>query len=109
MQLLFYNLCFFNLNEVFTVNKQDLINYVAKEAKLTKASAAKSVDSILKAIKQALKKGDEVRLIGFGSWGTRQVSARIVRNPRDGSPVKVPARKRVKFNAGIDLRKAANS
>lgn len=91
------------------MNKQDLINYVAKEAKLTKSSAAKSVDSILKAIKSALKKGDEVRLIGFGTFKTSQVSARVVRNPRDGSPVKVPARKRVKFNAGVDLRKAANS
>ena len=91
------------------MNKQDLINYVAKEAKLTKTSAAKSVDSVLKAIKSSVKKGEEVRLIGFGTFKISQVSARVVRNPRDGTPVKVPARKRVKFNAGVDLRKAANS
>jgi DNA-binding protein HU-beta len=97
------------INRGIKVNKQDLINYVANESKLTKVNAAKSVDSVLKAIKSALRKGDEVRLIGFGTFKTRHVNAREVRNPRDGTPVKVPARKRVKFNAGLDLKKAANS
>ena len=91
------------------MNKQDLINYVAKESKLTKTAAAKAVDAVLKAIKSSLKKSEEVRLTGFGTFKTSQVGARVVRNPRDGTPVKVPARKRVKFNAGVDLRKAANS
>lgn len=91
------------------MNKQDLINSVAKATGLSKAASAKTVDAFCDSIKKALKKGDEVRLIGFGTFKRRHVPAKTVRNPRDGSPVKVPASNRVKFSAGKDLKAAANS
>lgn len=91
------------------MNKQELINAVAKNAKQTKAAAAQSVEAFLKSVKDALRKGDEVRLIGFGTFKKTRVAARTVRNPRNGQPVKVAATNRVKFSAGKDLKKAANS
>ncbi len=91
------------------MNKQELINAVAKQAKLTKAAAAQAVDAFLKAVKDSLRKGEEVRLIGFGTFKKTKVAGRTVRNPRNGQPVKVPPTNRVKFSAGKDLKKAANS
>lgn len=91
------------------MNKQELINAVAKNAKQTKAAAAQAVEAFLKSVKDALRKGDEVRLIGFGTFKKTRVAARTVRNPRNGQPVKVPSTNRVKFSAGKDLKKAANS
>lgn len=91
------------------MNKQELINAVAKHSKQTKAAAALSVDAFLKAVKDCLSQGEEVRLIGFGTFKKTRVAARTVRNPRNGNPVKVPATNRVKFSAGKDLKKAANS
>lgn len=91
------------------MNKQDLINAVAKSANLTKAAAAKAVDAFCDAVKDAIRKGKEVRIIGFGTFKTRKAKAKTVRNPRDGSPVKVPASTRVKFSPGKDLKDAANA
>ncbi|MFI4984288.1 MAG: HU family DNA-binding protein [Rickettsiales bacterium] len=91
------------------MNKQDIINSVAKSAGLTKADAQRAVDAFCETVKKAMKKGEEVRLIGFGTFKTRNVPAKTVRNPRDGSPVKVKACTRVKFSAGKDLKDAANS
>lgn len=91
------------------MNKQELINAVAKHSKQTKAAAAQAVDAFLKAVKDCLRKGEEVRLIGFGTFKKTRVAGRTVRNPRNGQPVKVPATNRVKFSAGKDLKKAANS
>lgn len=91
------------------MNKQELVSAVAKHSKQTKAASAAAVEAVLKSIKDALRKGEEVRLIGFGTFSKRKVSARTVRNPRNGQPVKVPATNRVKFTAGKDLKKAANS
>jgi DNA-binding protein HU-beta len=91
------------------VNKQDLVNSVAKATGVTKAAANQAVNAIFGSIKDALKKRKEVRIIGFGSFKTRKVAAKTVRNPRDGSPVKVPACNRVKFSAGKELKQAANS
>ncbi|MCE2993544.1 MAG: HU family DNA-binding protein [Alphaproteobacteria bacterium] len=91
------------------MNKQELINAVAKHSKQTKAASAQAVDAFLKAVKDCLRKGEEVRLIGFGTFKKTRVAGRTVRNPRNGEPVKVPATNRVKFSAGKDLKKAANS
>ena len=91
------------------MNKQELITNIAKHAKLTKASATSAVDAFLKSIKDALKKGEEVRLIGFGTFKKTKVAGRTVRNPRNGQPVKVPETNRVRFSAGKDLKKSANS
>ncbi len=91
------------------MNKQDIINSVAKSAKTTKAAATESVNAVFSSIKDALRKRKQVRIIGFGSFKTRHVPAKTVRSPRDGSQVKVPACNRVKFSAGKDLKEAANS
>ncbi len=91
------------------MNKQDIINEVAKASNISKTSAAKAVDAVFSSIKKALKRGDEFRMIGFGTFKVRKVPAKTVRNPRDGSPVNVPASKRVKFTAGKELKEAANS
>ena len=91
------------------MNKQDLVNSVAKAAGVSKASSNDAVNAVFNSIKQAVKKGNVVRIIGFGTFSTRKVPARTVRNPRNGSPVKVPACNRVKFSAGKELKDAANS
>lgn len=91
------------------MNKQDLINSVAEAAGITKAAAAKAVEAFCASIKDAMRTGQSVRLIGFGSFTPRKVAAKTVRNPRDGSPVKVPACTRVKFTAGKELKDAANA
>jgi len=90
------------------VNKQDIINAVAKATGQTKAGAAESVDAFCTTIKQALGKGEEVRLIGFGTFKTRAVPAKTVRNPRNGEQIKVSARTAVRFRPGKDLKDAAN-
>jgi DNA-binding protein HU-beta len=91
------------------VNKQDIINSVAKSSNTSKAAATGAVNAVFSAIKEALRKKKEVRIIGFGSFKTRHVAAKTVRSPRDGSQVRVPACNRVKFSAGKDLKEAANS
>ncbi len=91
------------------MNKQEIISAVAKQAKMTKAAAAQAVDAFLKAVKDALRKGEDVRLIKFGSFKRSRVAARVVRNPKNGEPVNVPSTNRVKFSAGKELKKAANS
>jgi DNA-binding protein HU-beta len=90
------------------VNKQDIINAVAKATGQTKAAAADSVDAFCNTIKQAVSKGNEVRLIGFGTFTTKKVPAKTVRNPRNGQQIKVAARTAVRFRPGKDLKDAAN-
>lgn len=86
-----------------------MINKVASAMEVSKAQAAKAIDAVFDAIKDGLGDGKEVRIIGFGTFKVRRVQAKTVRNPRDGSPVKVPASNRVKFSAGKELKEAANS
>lgn len=91
------------------MNKQDIINSVAKSQKLSKAIATATVNAVFDAIKDALRQKKEVKVIGFGTFKTRHSQPKTVLSPRDGSPVKVPACNRVKFTAGKDLKQAANS
>lgn len=91
------------------MNKQELIKEVAQLAGFTQVDAAKAVSAVIKAVSDALAQGDEVRLIGFGTFKRHKVASRTVRNPRNGQPVQVPAMHRVKFAPGLELRKAANS
>jgi DNA-binding protein HU-beta len=79
---------------------------MAKEAKVTKAAAAKALDSFVDGVKKALKKGDRVALIGFGTFSVTQRKARKGRNPQTGAEIKIPARKAPKFSAGSALKKA---
>jgi DNA-binding protein HU-beta len=88
------------------MTKTDLIDKMAKEAKVTKAAAGKALDSIIDGVKKALKKGDKVTLIGFGTFSVTQRKARKGRNPQTGKEIKIPARKAPKFSAGAALKKA---
>jgi DNA-binding protein HU-beta len=85
------------------MNKAQLIDAIAAEAGLTKADAKKALDAFIKATTQALKKGDRVALVGFGSFSVSKRSARTGRNPQTGREIKIAAKKVVKFKHGSDL------
>lgn len=91
------------------MNKQDLISHVAEQADISKSKAALAVDSVVEAIKGSLKKGDDVRLVGFGTFTVAQRAATTGRNPRTGEPIKIPASKQPKFKAGKELKESVNS
>jgi len=90
------------------VNKNDLVSKVAESADISKQKAASAVDAVIDAIKGSLKKGDDVRLVGFGTFSVSQRAATTGRNPRTGEPIKIPASKQPKFKAGKDLKEAVN-
>ena len=88
------------------MNKNDLVNAVAANSGLTKADAAKAVDSVFDAIAGALKGGDEVRLVGFGTFAVAERAASEGRNPRTGEKIAIAASKQPKFKAGKGLKDA---
>ena len=90
------------------MNKQDLIAAVADGAGLTKADASKAVEAVFDSITGALKKGDEVRLVGFGSFSVTKRKASTGRNPRTGAPMQIAASSQPKFKAGKGLKDAVN-
>jgi DNA-binding protein HU-beta len=85
------------------MNKAQLIDAIANDAKLTKADAKKALDAFVKATTVALKKSDRVALVGFGSFSVVKRNARTGRNPQTGKEIKISAKKVVKFKAGSDL------
>lgn len=91
------------------MNKNDLVAEVAKNTGLSKTDAAKAVDAFLGAVAGALKKGDEVRLVGFGTFNVAERAATEGRNPRTGETIKIPASKQPKFKAGKGLKDAVNA
>jgi len=88
------------------MNKADLINHVAAEAGLTKAAAGDAVEAVLGGITGALKGGDSVSLVGFGTFAVTARAARTARNPRTGATISVPASNAPKFKAGKALKDA---
>lgn len=90
------------------MNKNELISKVSESAGFTKADAAKAVDAIFDTIKAQLKKGQEVRLVNFGTFLVTKRAATEGRNPRTGKPIKIPASKQPKFRAGKVLKEAVN-
>lgn len=90
------------------MNKLDLIAEVAKNTGLTKTDATKATDALLDAVTVALKKGDEVRLVGFGTFNVASREATTGRNPRTGEEIKIAASKQPKFKAGKVLKDALN-
>jgi len=90
------------------VNKSELIDQIAKNADLSKAAAGRALDATVAAVKQALKKGDMVTLVGFGSFYVGKRTARSGRNPRTGATIKIKAAKVPKFRAGKALKDAVN-
>ncbi len=90
------------------MNKNDLIAAVAASAGLSKSDATKAVDGVFESISDSLKKGQEVRLVGFGTFTVARRAATEGRNPRTGEKIKIPASKRPKFTAGKGLKDAVN-
>ncbi len=90
------------------MNKTDLIDVVAESADLPKASASRAVDAMVNAITKALKKNDEVTLVGFGTFSVRKRAARAGRNPRTGETIKIAASKVPAFKPGKGLKDAVN-
>ena len=90
------------------MNKNELIAEVANGTGLSKSQAGEAVEATLDSITKALKKGDEVRLIGFGTFSVSKRAASEGRDPRTGQPMKIPASKNARFKAGKALKDAVN-
>lgn len=88
------------------MNKSELIEAIAQEADISKAAAAKALDGMMGAVTGALKKGDTVTLVGFGTFYVGERAARNGRNPKTGEPLKIKAAKTPKFRAGKALKDA---
>ena len=90
------------------MNKADLIERIAVHANINKGQASRAVESIVRCVSNALKRGDRVTLSGFGVFSVYQRKARNGRNPQTGSVIKIKARRVAKFSPGIELKKAVS-
>ena len=90
------------------MKKIELVEAVATNAGLTKADATRAIDATFDAITDALKKGDKLTLIGFGTFGVSRREGRTGRNPQTGATVEIPARNVASFKAGTQLKKSVN-
>ena len=90
------------------MNKQQLIEAIANEVNVTKATAAGCLDAFINTVTKVLKKKGEVRLVGFGTFAVSKRAATTGRNPRTGAAIKIPARKQAKFKAGKALQDSVN-
>ena len=88
------------------MNKQDLIGQVADRAGLNRSDSARAVETMLEVITSALKRGDEVRLVGFGNFSVTRRKASVGRNPRTGEPMQIKASSQPKFRPGRILKDA---
>jgi DNA-binding protein HU-beta len=91
-----------------SVNKSELIDAVAEGADISKAAAGRAIDAMVDAVTGALKSGDQVNLIGFGTFLVRDRAARTGRNPRTGETINIAASKAPSFKAGKALKDAVN-
>jgi len=96
------------LNEGDDVNKSELIDSIADSADVSKAAAGRALEATIDAVKKAMKKGDMVTLVGFGTFYVGKRAARTGRNPRTGAAIKIKAAKVPKFRAGKGLKDAIN-
>jgi DNA-binding protein HU-beta len=90
------------------MNKNELVAAMAEIADMTKTDANKALDAFCEAVTQALAKGDEVRLVGFGNFAVAHRKATEGRNPRSGEVIKIAASNQPKFKAGKQLKDACN-
>ena len=90
------------------MNKSELIDAIAAAADLSKADAGRALDATIDAISGALKKGDTVSLVGFGTFQVKERAAREGRNPQTGATIKIAAAKVPGFKAGKALKDAVN-
>ena len=90
------------------MNNAECTSAVADDAEMSKADAGRAVDAMIEVIKKALKKGDTVTLVGFGTFSVRKRAARQGRNPQTGDTIKIKASKNPAFKAGKALKDAVN-
>lgn len=90
------------------MNKAELIDAIATESDLSKAEAKKALDAFITTTSNALKGGDRISLVGFGSFSVSMRNARTGRNPQTGKEIQIPAKNVVKFKAGAELSDAVN-
>lgn len=90
------------------MNKADLIDKIAASAGISKVQSSTAIETLISSVTAAVKKGERVTLVGFGTFALSQRRARNGRNPQTGATIKIAARKVAKFTPGIDLKKAVN-
>lgn len=90
------------------MNKAELIEIAAKEADISKAAAGKALDSVINAIVKSVSKGDNVTLVGFGTFKSAKRAARVGKNPQTGASLKIPATTVPKFSAGAGFKAAVS-
>ena len=90
------------------MNKSELIDAVAASSDLPKAQASRAVDAVIDVISRTLRGGDQVTIVGFGTFLVRERDARTGRNPRTGETIQIPASKMPSFKAGKGLKDAVN-
>ncbi|WP_313739350.1 HU family DNA-binding protein [Pseudomonas sp.] len=90
------------------MNKSELIDAIAASADISKATAGKALDAVIESVTGALKQGDDVVLVGFGTFGVKERAERIGRNPQTGAEIKIAAAKVPGFKAGKGLKDAVN-
>ena len=90
------------------MNKADVVDRMAGAASLTKTQANTALDAVIGSVTGALKKGERVTFVGFGTFSTAQRKARNGRNPQTGKPIKIAARRVARFTPGAELKKAVN-
>lgn len=90
------------------MNKSELIDSIAASADISKAAAGRALDAVTESITQALKSGDQVSLVGFGTFVVKERAARTGRNPQTGAPIEIAAAKIPSFKAGKALKDAVN-
>ena len=90
------------------MNKADFVKHVAQQHQCTKTEAEKTIDIFTSSVIDAISKGNEISLIGFGNFTISKVAARTGRNPRSGKAIEIPARNQPKFKVGQKLKDAVN-
>ncbi|WP_448248362.1 nucleoid-associated protein HU-beta [Thalassotalea agariperforans] len=96
------------MEEEDTVNKSQLIEKIAAGADISKAAAGRALDSFIEAVTEELKTGEQVALVGFGTFSVRDRAARTGRNPQTGATIEIAAAKIPSFKAGKALKDACN-
>ncbi|AAW85294.1 HU family DNA-binding protein [Aliivibrio fischeri] len=91
-----------------TVNKSQLVDQIAESADISKAAAGRALDALVETVTETLKSGDQVTLVGFGSFVVRERAARTGRNPKTGEAIEISAAKVPAFKAGKALKDACN-
>ena len=96
------------MEEIFSMNKSDLISSIASKTDMSKADTEKFLNAFTEAVKEAMAKKDKITLVGFGTFSVAERAARKGRNPQTGADIEIPAANVPKFKAGAELKGAVN-